>query len=153
MSTPSYTSPHESKEDSPQYVYGYDTNVPLWTRSPLDLRCHQTVATSLLLPSMPPLDVSYPPTTDPYYRHSSDRVRSLQEDALIDRFDNFSSNWRQECSRDNKQFRTPDRSYHSLGRSENYRPMYPPSMQYRILLQSHISVMMIPENSLGISLH
>ncbi len=109
MSTPSYTSPHDSKKDSP----------------------HQTVDTSLLRPSMPPLDVSYPHTADPYYRHSSDRVRSLEEDALIDRFDHSSGNWRQECSRDNKQFRTPDRSYHSLGRSENYRPMYPPSMQYR----------------------
>ncbi len=109
MSTPSYTSPHDSKKDSP----------------------HQTVDTSLLRPSMPPLNVSYNPTTDPYYRHSSDRVRSLQEDALIDRFDHSSGNWRQECSRDNKQFRTPDWSYHSLGRSENYRPMCPPSLQYR----------------------
>lgn len=129
-STPSYNSPNDSNNDSPQYVLGYDTNVPLRTRGPSDLRHHHTDDASLLWPSILSCDVSYPPTTDLYYRHSSDRVRSLQDDALIDRFDHSAGNWRQECAQDNKQFRTPDRSYHSLRCSENYHPMYPPPMQY-----------------------
>ncbi|RXN13750.1 hypothetical protein ROHU_009457 [Labeo rohita] len=87
MSAPSYTSPHDSKKDSPQYAFGYDTNAPLRECGPSNLSHCQTDDAALLRLSKLPHEGSYPPATDPYYRRSSNRARFLQRDALIDCLD------------------------------------------------------------------